>query len=400
MTQIDPNDPQTWPPSARDYLARREPVAAETPTRQQLAEYVRAQGRVTFAEFMRQALYDPEEGYYRSPQERIGQRGDFVTSPETHPAFGAMIARWLRTRWQALGEPLPFIVVEAGGGTGAAAEQILAAAERWPAFAEALRYVLLEPGAAASARQRDRLARFGERVQWASAWQDLPTDTAAIWANEVLDALPFHRVRREGNRLVELWVACRSDGAVGAGCLYEEPGPLSTSEIAGYFDRLGIQPAEGIPVEVNLEASDWLRAAAGAISRGFILLLDYGASADALYSDAARAGTLRTYHRHMLGVDPFVHIGEQDLTADVDFTTLLHVAEDAGLQVAAFTDQRRFLLELGLRDWLRRPPAPGETGHLRLLELIDPSGLGRIKVLELHKGDTFRASAAGRTRVY
>src|SRR5262249_18379567 len=160
--------------------------------------------------------------------------------------------------------------------------------------------------------------------QWASAWQELPPGIAVIWANEVLDALPFHRVRREGDRLVELWVTCRPDGADG---FHEEPGPLSTSEIADYFERLGIQPAEGIPVEVNLEASAWLRAAAGAMSRGIILLLDYGASAGALYADPASAGTLRTYRRHMLGVDPFVHIGEQDLTADVDFTTLLHVAE-------------------------------------------------------------------------
>lgn len=387
MTQIDPNDPRTWPRSAREYLERREPVAAGRALRERLVGFVRARGRVTFAEFMRQALYDPEEGYYRGARERIGPGGDFVTAPETHSAFGVLIGRWLRARWQALGEPLPFIVVEAGGGTGAAAEQVLAAAERRPAFAEALRYVLLETGDAAAARQRDRLARFGERVQWASAWQNLPHGGATLWANEVLDALPFHRVRRERDRLVELWVTCQPDGADG---FHEEPGPLSTPEIAGYFDRLGIQPGEGIPVEVNLQASDWLHMAAGAISRGFILLLDYGASADALYGDPARAGTLRTYRRHMLGVDPFVHIGEQDLTADVDFTTLLHVAEDAGLQVAAFTDQRRFLLELGLRDWLRRPPAPGEPGHLRLLELIDPNGLGRSKVLELHKGDEKR----------
>jgi SAM-dependent MidA family methyltransferase len=385
VTKIDPEDPQSWPRSAREFLERRQPAAVETAASKRLAAFVRARGRVTFAEFMRQALYDPESGYYRAEREPIGPRGDFITSPETHPAFGALIARWLQARWRKLGEPRPFVVVEAGGGTGAAAAQVLSAADCWPAFTAALRYVLLEPGPAAAVRQRARLAPFADRVQWASAWEALPPDVAVLWANEVLDAMPVHRVRREGDRLIELWVTWREDAASGAGGFVEEPGPLSVQELTGYFDRLELRPIEGVPMEVCLEAVAWLRAAAGALARGFLLLLDYGATAEALYGDPARAGTLRAYHRHTLGLDPFVRAGEQDLTADVDFTTLIRVAEEAGLQVAARTNQRRLLLDLGLRERLRRPPAPGEPGHLRLLQLIDPSGLGRVQVLELQK---------------
>jgi SAM-dependent MidA family methyltransferase len=393
MTPIDPGDPQTWPRSAREFLAQRRPASAETPARERLVAFVRARGRVTFAEFMRQALYHDVHGYYRGAAERIGPGGDFVTSPETHPAFGAMIARWLQARWRELGEPAPFVVVEAGGGTGAAADQIFTAAEAWPEMAAALEYTLLEPSASAAARQRNRLAVYGDRVRWASRWAMLPQDVAVLWANEVIDALPVHRVRRERDRLVELWVTCDEDGPGGAVRFREEPGPRSIEAITTYFERLGIEPVEGITVEVSLEAIAWLRAAAGALARGFLLLLDYGATAGALYSDRARAGTLRAYHRHTLQLDPFGRIGEQDLTADVDFTTLLRVAEEAGLQVAAFTDQRRFLLDLGLGERLRRPPAEGEPGHLRLLQLIDPAGLGRIKVVEL------RATGARPNRV-
>lgn len=383
MTPLDPDDPQTWPRSAHEFLARRQPLAAEASSRAHLAAFVRARGRVTFAEFMRQALYDDVHGYYRGASERIGPTGDYVTSPETHPAFGAMLARWLRARWRELGEPRPFVVVEAGGGTGAAAAQILAAVEAWPEMAAALQYTLLEPGPAAAARQRSLLASYGDRIRWANAWEALPPDVAVLWANEVIDALPVHRVRREKDRLVELWVTWDEGDAVGAGRFREEPGPPSTPEITAYFDRLGVQPVEGITVEVNLEAIAWLRAAAEALARGSLLLLDYGATAGALFGDPARAGTLRAYHRHTLQLDPFARIGEQDLTADVDFTTLLRAADEAGLQVAVFTDQRRFLLDLGLRERLKRPPTAGEPGHLRLLQLIDPAGLGRIKVLEL-----------------
>jgi len=383
MTPLDPDDPRTWPRSAHEFLARRQPLAEETPSRAQLAAFVRARGRVTFAEFMRQALYDDVHGYYRGASERIGPTGDYVTSPETHPAFGAMLARWLRARWREIGEPRPCVVVEAGGGTGAAAAQILAAADAWPEMAAALQYTLLEPGPAAAARQRSRLASYGDRVRWANAWEALPPDVAVLWANEVIDALPVHRVRREKDRLVELWVTWDEGDAVGAGRFREELGPPSTPEITAYFDRLGVQPVEGIIVEVNLEATAWLRAAAGALARGSLLLLDYGATAGALFGDPARAGTLRGYHRHTLELDPFARIGEQDLTADVDFTTLLRTADELGLQVAVFTDQRRFLLDLGLGERLKRPPAAGEPGHLRLLQLIDPTGLGRIKVLEL-----------------
>jgi SAM-dependent MidA family methyltransferase len=377
--EIDPNDPRTWPPSARALLEQREPVP-RTEARDRLAAFVRARGRVTFAEFMARALYDPESGYYQDPSARIGPRGDYVTSPEMHPAFGALIARWLAERWHELGRPDPFEVVEIGGGTGAAAAQILGALPG--SIGASVQYTLVEPGRRATEQQAVRLQCL-PACRWVTRLEEARPIVGIVWANEVADALPVHRVRREGDALIELWVTCG-----GPNTFREEPGPLSTPALSDYFERLGIVPAEGITVEVNLHAIDWLRDAARALEQGWLLLFDYGRTAESLYADPGRAGTLRAYHHHTLTTDPFDRIGEQDLTADVDFTTLIQVAEEEGLTVEAFTDQRHFLASLGIGELLRTPPRPGEPGHWRLAQLIDPEGLGRIRVLILRRDPT------------
>jgi SAM-dependent MidA family methyltransferase len=307
-----------------------------------------------------------------------------MTAPELHPAFGACVARWLHAKWQALGGPRPFPVLEAGGGTGAAAAQVLATVrESWPELAAVMEYVLLEPGEAAAARQRKRLEAAASPVRWARAWSDLLPFDGVLWANELIDALPVHRVVRDGHALRELWI--RWDAA-GEGRFAEEPGPLSTPALAGFFDQLGRLPPEGVPVEVNLAAHDWVLAVASRLRSGFLLLFDYGGTAEELYSDPSRAGTLRAYRRHALLSDPLSGIGTADLTADVEFTSLMRAAEEAGFRILGFTDQRRFLRDYGIGDWLRRPPAPSAPGHLRLLSLLDPRGLGGVRVLELERG--------------
>lgn len=397
--RIDIADPETWPASAREFLARRQ-EAEIAAARVRLGAWVAQQGRVTFSALMQRALYEPRHGYYRGPREPIGPTGDFVTAPELHPAFGACVARWLFDRWRALGEPSVFRVVEAGGGTGAAAAQIVATATRWPPLVAALDYVLLEPGPEAAARQRAKLEKRlpvlsslgkGEgagvsspfRIRWAADWRDLPPAVGVVWANELLDALPFHRVRLEGGKLREVWVRWKPDED--GGRFLEEVGPLSTDALRDYFARLGMWPPESVTVEVCLAAPEWLRTAVCSLSRGFLLLFDYGATAEQLYANPRRAGTLRAYRRHAMVADPLACLGAADLTADVDFTTLMRVAREEGLRLRAFTDQRSFLRAHGIGEWLRRPPTPGLPGHLRLLELLDPRGLGAVRVLELER---------------
>lgn len=348
-----------------------------------IAAEIAAHGPVTFRRFMELALHHPAYGYYAGPEPVIGPRGDYLTSPEISPLFGAMIGRQVAEVWHRLGEPDPFVVVEPGPGNGTLARDLL----RWAARAEpvlrrALRYVLVEPNQAQEERQRRLLGQ-----EPGVAWQrSLPERvTGCIVANELLDALPVHLVRVVDGTLEEAYV----DHAQGR--FVEVWGPPSTPEIARYFAALGLRPGEGCRAEVNLEAPRWMRRAAAALDQGLILTLDYGYPAARLYAPWRRAGTLLCFYRHTPVDDPLARVGRQDITAHVDFTTVARAGLEAGLALAGFTTQRDFLVALGIHDALRVPAAtvPGEEFAVRyraVMELLEPEGGGRVRVLALARG--------------
>jgi SAM-dependent MidA family methyltransferase len=440
--EIDLHLPETWPAAAREYLSRHRVTPPDPRLPGAIRDEIRASGRMTFARFMERALYHPDLGYYATAAGRIGPAGDFVTAPTTHAAFGALLARRLAALWERAGRPEPFVVAEAGAGTGALAAQILAGAgggrtdkdphgdtetrratdegdggdggervnrsDHLPhpltpspphsppcprvdplsgGFGDALRYRIIEPYAAWREGQARALGAWAGHVSWFPELETQPGPPHVLLANELLDALPMHRVVRREDALRELYVAVDADGA-----LVEEEGLLSTPELERYFARVGAMPPLDTTVEVNLAALMWLRRAMAATRGGWIWLLDYGAEADELYS-SPRAGTLRGFQGHSLSADPFALIGAQDLTADVDFTSLMRTAEVEGWVVEDYTSQRELLLSLGLSQWLRPsargaapPPGGASPGRWALLQLIDPGGMGAIRSLLLRDG--------------
>jgi SAM-dependent MidA family methyltransferase len=352
-----------------------------------IIERIGREGRITFRDFMEMALYAPGLGYYTSRRENIGRGGDYVTSPEVSPIFGAMLGRQLREMWEAIGSPPAFDVVEAGAGTGVLSRDIL----RWsrraaPGFQEAVRYTIVEASEPLAGRQRETLEAEG--LAGGVGWRtDLPGAVeGCILSNELLDAMPVHRVLVEDGVLRELYVAWDGDA------FREEPGPVSTPQIEAYFGRLGLLPGEGCKAEVNLAAPRWVSAAASSLARGFLLTLDYGYEAAELYAPWRERGTLLCFNRHNPSEDPFVRIGRQDMTAHIDLTTIRRAGEEAGLRTLGLVPQSQFLMDLGLPDAL---PAIGE-GETNLeeyyirrrvvVELVDPAGLGRIKVLVQARG--------------
>jgi SAM-dependent MidA family methyltransferase len=381
---------------------------------QVVRERIRANGPVTFAEFMAIALYDPQVGYYGRQAAQLGVQGDYYTSPELHPAFAALVLTQIEQVWEALDRPQPFVVHEAGPGSGIFARDLLdyARAAR-PDLYGALEYRLDEASPALRERQQRLLEREGhaDLVGWVRSTADrsadprprlptapgqaaadgrLPTadDSPAhfVIANELLDALPVHLVQLRRGRLEELFVVERG------GRLTLEPGPPASPDLCAYFDRLGLAPGEGCRAEVNLAALDWMRAAARGLVRGLLLVFDYGYSAEQLYRPIRRDGTLLCYYRHTLNSEPLARIGQQDLTTHVDFTSVRRAGEAAGLGTLGLVSQQRFLKNLGWQD-LRHAMAtaalrPGERdGNLRGLdELVRPDGLGRIAVLVQQRG--------------
>jgi len=357
-----------------------EPVTENTALKAAIASAIDdAGGALPFRDFMELALYHPTLGYYTSRRDVIGRSADYVTSPELTPLFGAMLGRQLREMWGRLDRPSSFDAVEAGPGTGILARDVLAwAARTAPDFAAALRYTLVETSPTLTERQQATLAAAGFEAE---SRDRLPSGvTGCIFSNELLDAMPVHRVTVDDGALREVYVT--RDGEDFAEELHD-----AHTNVVGYFEALGLLPGEGCRAEVNVQAPRWVATAAGALKRGYVLTFDYGYAADDLYAGWRTDGTLLCFYRHNPSADPYARIGRQDITSHVDFTTVRRSGEDAGLQTLGLTTQAEFLTSLGIGEALQ--PPGGERPDMEeffarrraVTDLIDPGGLGRVKVL-------------------
>jgi SAM-dependent MidA family methyltransferase len=346
-----------------------------------ISEEIRSSGPMTFARFMELALYDADGGYYRSDDARPGRDGDFLTAPELHPIFGRLLATAVEQVWARLGHPDPFVIREHGAGEGALATTMLEAL-RATSLAGTVRYQPVEIDERRVARLRERLALEGLADVLAPI--DDGTFDGIVIANEVLDALPVHRVRIRDGSLRELAVDVGRDGAF----VQIEIAP-TTAALAERLAAEGIALAEGQTAELCLALDAWIAAAAAPLRRGLLLLIDYGAPASELYDARRRPdGTLRAYVRHRVHADPFRHVGRQDLTAHVDVTAVERAANAAGLTTVGITTQAEALVGLGAEDRLRAVQADPSTtlegyAGLRsaLIRLLDPAAMGRFAVM-------------------
>lgn len=348
---------------------------------------IRASGPMTFARFMELTLYHPERGYYASGRRGPGREADFMTAPESHPIFGWAIAGQLEEVWERLGRPDPFIVREFGAGTGALAAGIVEGLDRsGSALRAVIRYRIAERGASREAQVRERLEALG-------AGSILEPDgggpiDGVILANEVLDALPVHRVEGiEGGGLRELYVGLDEEGL-----LATVPDAPSTPGLAARLAAEGVELAPGQRAEVCLEVDAWIGTAAAGLGRGLMLLIDYGHPAAALY-DPARGSLLRAYLGHRVHDDPYRNVGRQDLTAHVDLTAVERAANAAGLDHLGTTTQAQFLAGLGVGELLvglQRERGLGIGDYLAarsaLHRLLDPRATGRFAVLAFGRG--------------
>ncbi|MCS7051398.1 MAG: SAM-dependent methyltransferase, partial [Thermomicrobium sp.] len=267
-------------------------------------------GPITFARYMALALYDPTDGYYTTAV-RVGRHGDYLTAPEAHPIFGWVIARQLEELWELGQRPVPFTVIEYGPATGSLA---LAVFERLTRTAspllECLQYWPVEISCPAREQLVARLEASG--VAGLLRLDGESSVTGVVLANEVLDALPVHRVRRHNGQLWEVYVDWNGERFV------EILGPLSRPKLQHWLERLGVELVEGQTTELSLAVEDWLADVDRRLQRGYVLVLDYGYPVPERY-DPVRFpdGTLRTYVRHTVGDDPFDSPGARDITAPV-----------------------------------------------------------------------------------
>lgn len=347
------------------------------------AEIARS-GPLTFARFMELALYDPAGGYYRSGTTRPGREGDFLTAPETHPIFGAALARGIEEVWARLGRPDRFVLREFGVGTGTLALAILDGLERdGSELAAIVRYEPVEIESRRLETFAERLASAGRREALVDPAERGRALVGVVLANEVLDALPTHRVVAREGRLREVLVGWDDGRFVD---VESEP---TTPALAARLADEGIELAEGQRAEVCLAVDGWVVEAATGLRQGLLLLIDYGHPATELYDPRRRRdGTLLAYLRQRAHDDPYRHVGRQDLTAHVDVTAVERAAARAGLVHLGTTTQAEFLVGLGIEDRLRAIQADPTTtleAYLAvrsgLMRLLDPAATGRFRVM-------------------
>ena len=305
-----------------------------------------AAGVLPFARFMELALYCPVHGYYETQKDNPGPRGDFFTSVNTGELFGQLLAfqfaTWLEEIWTRQPSAPIFSLVEAGAHDGKLAADILAwLRSQRPQLLERLEYLILEPSARRQEWQRQTLKDFAN-VRWQDPQLSLPGPpvTGVIFSNELLDAMPVHRYGWDARnkKWFEWGVAVEGENFVWE--KIHDPGfRLQNPELESVLP-------DGYIVETSPAAENWWRAAADRLAHGKLLAIDYGHAPGDLFSPARTRGTLRAYFRHRLSDDLLANVGEQDLTAHVDFAAIQTAGEAAGLTTENFLTQPQFLTQI------------------------------------------------------
>ena len=354
---------------------------------------------MSFARFMEMALYDDPYGYYMTqpvaqepssqhPPDRIGWGGDFFTAPELSPILAKTLVRQVLEIDGQLGHPNPFVFLELGGGNGTFARDFLKEAQVIaPDFMNRLSYQFVERSPYLQSRQAGILKdTFGAwedgHSKWWSAVDHVSSDSmiGVIFSNEMVDALPVHRVRMIGQQLQEIFVSYEG------GQFVEHLGSMSSSKLVDYLQSYEISLVDGQTAEVPLRAETWMRNVAALLQRGIVITIDYGHTTRDYYSSDRKDGTLLCYYRHSISTNPYTRVGEQDMTAHVNFSSLVRRGKTCGLAPVGFTTLANWLVGLNVEDLVR--DLEQESPDVQALrQLLHPQGMGKtFKVLVQHKG--------------
>ncbi len=360
------------------------------------------QNRITFAEYMDLALYHPTHGYYTKKAINIGKQGDFFTNVHLGADFGELLVVQFAQMWEILQRPVLFSLVEMGAGQGLLAVDILKYIQQeYPDFFKALDYVIVEKSPTLKQQQQQRLQEFS--VRWCNL-EDIPKNSifGCFFSNELVDAFPVHQFVLEQGQLLEVYVTTSnfsvSNSLTPSLPFVEVADTPSTQQLAEYFELVGIDLKNGYPdgyrSEVNLAALDWLSAVASRLQHGYVLTIDYGYPANRYYNPRRSQGTLQCYYQHHRHNNPYINVGQQDITSHIDFTALERWGEKCGLDKIGFREQALFLMALGLGErianlsYTKLPMSQLLQRRDALHQLLDPLGLGGFGVLVQSKGLT------------
>ena len=370
-------------------------AAAELSRSAELSARIRARavekgGWLPFSEFMEAALYEPGLGYYMTERPIFGAAGDFITAPEMSPLFAACLAHGVAG---LLGATEGGDIVEFGAGSGVMAAQLFGALERSGRLL--MRYRIVEASPVLTERQRRLVSSWPGMAPHFARFEWLVAPPSGAWqgvalANEVVDALPVDRFRIAGH-------GCQAIGVATAETGFEWRARPADARLSGAVEELQARLPERMPngfvSELRLAQRDWVASATAALTRGAILVIDYGLPRAQYYHPSRDGGTLCGFRQHLRVEDPLAVPGAQDLTAWVDFSALADEARAAGLEVGGFATQAHYLLSVGIERELARFTAEGveerdRWAHRKAASsFLLPGEMGeRFKVMALTRG--------------
>lgn len=349
-------------------------------------------GPITFCDWMKAALYDPNDGYYcGDKRSKWGREGDYRTSPERSPLFAATFACYFAKLYEELGRPTRWTILEVGAGAGHFAEGVLKTLQHsFPQVFAATSYLIDEVSSHSRSLAEQRLKAFVDRVEFKKI-DDVTLDPGVVFSNELLDAFPVHRVIRHEGRLLEFFVNVGENGSFE--WKVNAPRADVSPRLNEYFDEPGVPLEEDQIAEVSLEIAAWLGKVADRLRTGYVVTVDYGAAAEDLYSPVAdKRGTLRGFQRHQFVDDVLAQPGEHDLTTTLNWSFVKSVGERLRLRIVEFQRQDKFLLAAGFLEQLefQSEQSRDDAARLRLStaarEMILPDGMAaRFQVLVQQK---------------
>jgi SAM-dependent MidA family methyltransferase len=300
-------------------------------------------GPITFETYMDMSLYHRDFGYYMTEKPRTGPSGDYYTSPHLHPIFGWLVANQLDEIRRIMGKPAEFTVLEIGAGKGFLAKDILDFVLGRLKWQGPWKYIIVERNRHAIKRQKEELKAHAGRIQWRTSLEQVDSFCGCVISNELLDAFPV--------RLVVMNDCFQEIFIVSENTEFKEiRRSLSSAELKSDISRYHIPPIQGYRTEINLNISDYLNRLDNILAEGFVISIDYGYAAREYYSPDRNRGTLLCYHRHKVNENPYVHVGDQDITAHVNFTALRDRGTEIGMMPLGFCPQGLFLASLGIDE--------------------------------------------------
>ncbi len=341
-----------------------------------IVQKIKKSGPISFRDFMEMALYYPELGYYTSEKETIGKQGDYYKSPVLSSLYGQMIGRQLEEMWCTM-DKQPITIVEYGAGTGALCFDILFYLKKNPALYQQLQYFIIEKSKVMKQKEQKIL---DEKVEWIEDINDLGGISGCILSNEVIDNFSINLVIMK-DELMEVFVDYKNE--------FVEVLRPAREELKNYLAEQNISLPKEYRTEINLQALEWIKEIAASLKKGFVITIDYGFPCKELYSEKRNLGTLACYFQHNVSDLPYCNIGQQDITAHVNFSALNFWGRKYGLECTGFCNQNYFLRSLGLANYVREAEIKfmdnNKEFFFHVIKLLMEMG-NKFKVLIQQKG--------------